>query len=129
MKKVKKVNYLLVILIMTCFIASCKDDDDSLDKNRIIGKWEWLTSTYPDEPSENFDHENEFFIFNSNGIGYEEEGENMPFNWNISDYELIIKWDDGDELKGTIIELSDTTLKISSDDDGLKCIDIFKKIS
>lgn len=87
----KKVTYVLIMLVAVMSIVSCSDDDDDEVGNALVGSWE---RQFSEDELEIFDIT---ITFNENGrgvssssFGFEEEAEllSMDFTWSTSGNQL-----------------------------------------
>ncbi len=132
----KKLN-LFVLLIAAFSIISCGDDDGGsgaaleITEENLVGTWQWTSSTIDGEAYELDDcqkQDTSTYSITSTGENiavftehYLEDGdcissESNEYTWSLTDTVLSEIFGLADSRLYTITELTDTTLKLRSDD-------------
>ena len=114
-----------VLLIFVLFVAGCRNEYGTGNVERksyeslIIGEWELYRYNYYDGRGGTCN--DSYWVFNSDGLGYEYEGNDYVeyFNWRITGSKLTLLFNDGNINTWGITSLTDSrmSLKIYYDDE------------
>ena len=129
---------LLMALLPLCFISCSSDDEESISKEQLVGKWietryQWIDSRAETPEDESFNDDTRYLQINADGTGivspynlFEDEKRDGTFTWTLSGkYITIIGKDYGepssygplnDVYKGEITKISSTELVLTNKD-------------
>lgn len=139
----KKLNLLLLALFTSAAITSCSnDDDDRVTTGLIVGQWVLSEEGETVETLETAENDGcdlpiyEFFeggTYNENGYDYNSNSDDCESysetgKWYKKGSTLTVK-DSYDTSKVTILELTETTLKVKSTDQEGDWISVFTRVT
>lgn len=103
---------------------------ETAGKVLLTGTWKWLTSH---SAIEELTHEEEYFIVEEDGSGYEFEGGKLPFRWSVDGEGITIEWYDPDTgsleqgIVLTVKELTEERLVVEYMEEGVLWTEVLER--